>query len=81
MERRAAERSASCKAAGNGETWPHPCPAANSLMGWCQRSSQPLEASVSFLINEKAELGQPFQKRVPGTLSFKMLLKKMVLWP
>lgn len=79
MERRAAERSASCKAVG--KTGPHPCPAANSLMGWCQQSSQPLEESVSFLINEKAELGQPFQKPVPGTLSLKMLLKKMVLWP
>lgn len=45
------------------ETWSHPCSAADSLDGVGQMATS-LDIR-SFLINEKAELGQHFQKRVP----------------
>lgn len=45
------------------ETWSHPHSAADSLDGVSQVATS-LDIS-SFLINEKAELGQHFPKRVP----------------
>lgn len=59
------QSGASSKARQLGTGRPGPIPALLLIHLQCQPSSQLLWASVSFLINEKAELGQPFQKHVP----------------